>query len=116
MTHQQTVRRLIFSGIVTVAVLSVCPACRAQQSQVAASSPGELTVDRIFRAPSLSGHLNPGLTWTPDGKRLSYVQTVGAGKDARRELWVVDATTGQASVLVSSDKWDAALINPAAAN
>jgi len=50
MTRQQTVRRLIFSGIVTVAVLSVCPANRAQQSQTAASSPGELTVDRIFRA------------------------------------------------------------------
>jgi dipeptidyl-peptidase-4 len=116
MTRQQTVRRLIFSGIVTVAVLSVCPANRAQQSQTAASSPGELTVDRIFRAPSLSGHLNPGLTWMPDGKRLSYVETVGTGKDARRELWVEDAATGQRSVLVPADKWDAALTNPAAAN
>ena len=116
MTRQQTVRRLIFSVIVTVSVLSVCPANRAQQSQTAASSPGELTVDRIFRAPSLSGHLNPGLTWMPDGKRLSYVETVGTGKDARRELWVVDAATGQRSVLVPADKWDAALTNPSAAN
>src|SRR5258707_1151898 len=116
MTHQQTVRRLIFSGIVTVAVLSVCPANRAHQSQTAASSPGELTVDRIFRAPSLSGHLNPGLTWMPDGKRLSYIETVGTGKDARRELWAEDAATGQRSVPVHADKWDPALTNPAAAN
>jgi dipeptidyl-peptidase-4 len=115
MIRQQTVRSLIFSGLVVFALLSVGPANYGQASQTTASSPGELTVDRIFRAPSLSGRLNPGLTWMPDGKRLSYVETIGAGKDARRELWVVDPVTGQRSVLVPADKWDAALANPAAA-
>ncbi len=116
MIRQQTVRALIFSGIIGIAVFSTGPANFAQQSQTASPNPGELTVDRIFSAPSLSGHLNPGLTWAPDGKRLSYVETIGAGKNARRELWVVDASTGQRSVLVSADKWDAALTNPAAVN
>jgi dipeptidyl-peptidase-4 len=116
MIRQQTVRTLVFSGIAALVTLSAGPANHAQQSPIAASNPGELTVDRIFRSPSLSGHLNPGLAWAPDGKRLSYVQTTGAGKDTRRELWVVDAATGQRSVLVSSDKWDAALTNPASAN
>jgi dipeptidyl-peptidase 4 len=115
MIRQQTVRILIFTCIAAFAVVTEIPAGHAQQPP-ASSNPGELTVDRIFRAPSLSGHLNPGLTWTPDGKRLSYVQTTGAGKDARRELWVVDAATGQRSVLVPAHKWDAALTNPAAAN
>src|SRR6266850_3056837 len=116
MIRQQTVCRLVFSALVGYGLLSVGPASHSQQSQAVASNPGELTVDRIFRAPSLSGHLNAGLTWMPDGKRLSYVETVGAGKDARRELWVVDAATGQRSVLVPADKWDAALTNPSAAN
>jgi dipeptidyl-peptidase-4 len=116
MIRQQTVRSLMFSVIVAVAFLSVCPVNRAQQSSTAASNSGELTVERIFRAPSLSGHLNPGLTWTPDGKRLSYVEIIGTGKDARRELWLVDPATGQRSVLVPADQWDAALTNPAAAN
>jgi len=116
MIRQQTVRALIFSGVIAVAVLSTGLASYAQPSQTAASNPGELTVDRIFRAPSLSGHLNTGLAWTPDGNRLSYVETIGTGKDARRELWVVDAATGQRSVLVPADKWDAALTNPTAAN
>ena len=116
MTRQQTVRSLMFSGIVAVAVLFGAGATYAQQSAPAPTKPGELTVDRIFSAPSLSGHLNSGLTWTPDGKRLSYVETAGTGKDARRELWVVDPATGQRSVLVPGDKWDAALTNPAAAN
>jgi len=115
MIRPQTVRSLIFSGIAALANLSGAHTNYAQQLQTA-SNPGELTVERIFRAPSLSGRLNPGLTWTPDGKRLSYVQTTGVGKDARRELWVVDAATGQRSVLVPADKWDAALTNPAAAN
>jgi dipeptidyl-peptidase 4 len=115
MIRQQTVRILIFSGIAAIVALSAARTNYAQQSQTTAN-PGQLAVDRIFRVPSLSGHLNPGLTWTPDGKRLSYVQMTGAGKDARRELWVVDAATGQRSVLVPADKWDAALTNPAAAN
>jgi dipeptidyl-peptidase-4 len=116
MIRHQTVRILMFSGIAALVALFAGPANHAQQSQTTSSGPGELTVDRIFRAPSLSGHLNPGLTWTPDGKRLSYVNITGAGKDARRELWIVDAVTGQRSVLVPADKWDAALTNPAAAN
>jgi dipeptidyl-peptidase-4 len=116
MILQPTARRLIFSGIAAVVILCSSPAAPAQQSKTAAANPGELTVERIFRAPSLTGHLNPGLTWTPDGKRLSYVETIGTGKDARRELWVVDPATGQRSVLVPADKWDAALTNPAASN
>src|SRR6266850_1255889 len=100
MIRQQTVCRLVFSALVGYGLLSVGPASHSQQSQAVASNPGELTVDRIFRAPSLSGHLNAGLTWMPDGKRPSYVETVGTGKDARRELWVVDPATGQRSVLV----------------
>jgi len=116
MIRQQTVRSLIFTGIAALVALSAGPANYAQQSQTAAANPGELTVDRIFSPPSLAGHLNPGLTWTPDGKRLSYVQITGAGNGARRELWVVDAASGQSSVIVPADKWDAALTNPAAAN
>jgi len=115
MIRQQTVRILVFSGLVAIVGLTATATGYAQQSPAAANS-GELTVDRIFRAPSLSGHLNPGLTWTPDGKRLSYVETIGTGKVARRELWVVDPATGQRSVLVPADKWDAALTNAAAAN
>src|SRR6516165_2728305 len=79
------------------------------------SHAGELTVQRIFASPSLSGHLNPGLAWAPDGKRLSYVNTSGSGKDAKHELWVVDAATGQRSLLITSGQWEKALSSPAAA-
>ena len=51
-----------------------------------------LTVERIYSQPSLSGRLTRGLVWTPDGKGLSYFETSGSGKEARTELWVMDAT------------------------
>src|SRR5260221_2506297 len=114
MTCQPTVRTLMLCTFLLTATLVAARCCHAQQPQTTPNS-SELTVDRIFRAPSLSGHLNAGLTWTPDGKRLSYVETIGTGKDARRELWVVDPATGQRSAFVPADKWDAALTNPAAA-
>ena len=110
------IRATFLVYVFLIGVLSAHTATPAAQQGTADDPSGDLTVDRIFRAPSLSGHLNPGLTWTPDGKRLSYVETIGTGKDARRELWVADPATGQRSILVPSDKWDAALTNPAAAN
>jgi dipeptidyl-peptidase-4 len=110
------IRATFLVSTLLIGVSSAQTVTPAAQQGTADSPSGELTVERIFRAPSLSGHLNPGLAWTPDGKRLSYVETIGTGKDARRELWVVDPATGQRSVLVPADKWDAALTNPAAAN
>ena len=84
----------------------------AQAPPVPAPVPGELTLARIFGSPSLGGHLNAGLAWAPDGKRLTYVETTTADKTTRQALWVVDAATGQRSVLVDGEKWDAAFTNP----
>lgn len=59
----------------------------------------QLTVERIYSAPSLSGSLTPGIEWAPDGKRISYLD---AGADGP-EMATMDAATGQRSVLVKSD-------------
>lgn len=63
------------------------------QSQAAAQRK-QLTVDRIFGAPSLGGELTEGIEWTPDGKRISYLD-----KD---EIWTIDAATGERKLLVSA--------------
>jgi dipeptidyl-peptidase 4 len=96
----------------TITLLLACLSTFGQQPAPAAHLE-ELTVDRIFSAPSLLGHLNPGLAWAPDSKRLTYVETTGTGKTTRHALWVVDAATGQRSVLVSGEQWETALTNPA---
>jgi len=82
------------------------PFSTAQQPRSAGKA---LTVERIYSQPSLSGRLTRGLAWTPDGKGLSYFETKGSGKDAKTELWVIDAASGERRILVETDKLEAIL-------
>jgi dipeptidyl-peptidase 4 len=86
----------------------------AHQAPAPAAKPGELTVDRIYGQPSLGGRLTRGIAWCPDGKRLSYLDAKGVGRDAKTELWSIDAATGERSLLISSDKLES--IFPAVAS
>ncbi len=76
-----------------VAILAALP-LSAQRKQ--------LTVERIYGQPSLSGS-NLSLQWSPDGKRLSYQQR-GAARGTAADIWVIDAASGQRSVLVEGAK------------
>jgi dipeptidyl-peptidase-4 len=55
-----------------------------------------LTVEAIYAHGPLIGHPPEGLTWSPDGKHLTYMKDGG--------LADVDSATGKAEVLVSRDK------------
>jgi dipeptidyl-peptidase-4 len=82
------------------------PSSVAQQTAL----PGKaLTVERIYSQPSLSGRLTRGLAWTPDGKQLSYFETKGSGKEAKTELWAMDAATGERKLLVAADRLESIL-------
>lgn len=86
-----------------VALLAVsCAGADAQAGK-------ELTVERIYSQPSLSGRLYTGLAWSPDGKTLTYLETKGRGKEARKELWSVSAATGERKLLLSAEKLEAVL-------
>ena len=100
MNSRFTPDRRLLVVLLAVVGFSVVPRSLAQQTP-APANPGELTVERIFATPSLSGKLHTGLAWAPDGKRLSYVETSGSGKTAKQELWITDPATGQRSVLIS---------------
>jgi dipeptidyl-peptidase-4 len=78
-------------------------------AQQAAAAGKALTVERIYSQPSLSGRLTRGLAWTPDGKQLSYFETIGSGKEAKTELWGMDAASGERRLLVASDKLESIL-------
>jgi dipeptidyl-peptidase 4 len=58
-----------------------------------------LTVERIYSAPSLSGYLAEGVEWSPDGKRISFLDRRSSGV----EMWTVDLATGQRRILVPRD-------------
>src|SRR2546428_8830465 len=88
--------------------LLLCVAGSPAQAQNA-SAGKTLTVERIYSQPSLSGQLTRGLAWTPDGKEISYFETKGKGKEAKTELWVMDAVTGERRVLVATEKLESVL-------
>src|ERR1700745_700257 len=88
------------TSFVALVVFIVAGPLRAQSS----SSPAkELTVQRIYSAPSLSGHLTDGIEWTPDSKRISYIVRQGSGPDAPAELWTMDGASGERKMLVGTD-------------
>jgi dipeptidyl-peptidase 4 len=58
-----------------------------------------LTVERIYGAPSLSGALVPGIEWSPDSKRISYLERNGASV----EMWTMDAAKGERKILVNAN-------------
>ncbi|HWZ96715.1 MAG TPA: DPP IV N-terminal domain-containing protein [Candidatus Dormibacteraeota bacterium] len=95
-------RKFVCAG----AILAVTASLSWAQST---TSLKQLTVERIYSQPSLSGRLYSGLAWTPDGKWLTYLETKGRGKDARKELWSISATTGERKLLVSAEKLESAL-------
>src|SRR6266849_1510361 len=97
-----------FSVFVATLLISAffVPFSEAQQPTSAGKA---LTVERIYSQPGLSGRLTRGLAWTPDGKGLSYFETKGSGKDAKTELWVMDAASGAQRPLVEADKLESIL-------
>ena len=66
----------------------------------------ELTVERIFSAPSLSGQITSGIEWTPDGRRISFL---GLSKGGGIELWTMDASTGDRRLLVNAQTLEATM-------
>jgi len=112
MQFRPAVRGMVLIALAICAAIQPSPG-RAQQAAVSAAESRQLTVDRIYSQPSLSGHLTRGIAWSPDGKRLTYLETKGSSKDAKTELWVLDPSSGERSLLISSDKLDTILPPPA---
>ena len=98
MRHSNIAQKFFILAFLAAGAIPVAPA-RAQSNTGAGK---KLTVERMFSAPSLSGSLVHGIEWSPDGKRVSYFQRTGTGRDAATDLWVMDASSGQKSVLVSA--------------
>ena len=92
-----------------VLVVLGLPSALVAQQPAPPSSGKQHTVERIYSQPSLNGRPTRGLIWTPDGKQLSYFEPKGAGREAKTELWVMDAATAERKLLVAAEKLEAIL-------
>jgi dipeptidyl-peptidase-4 len=70
------------------------------QSSAAGSGPSKpLTIESIFSEGGLSGRPPEAVQWSPDGKKLAFIERDEAGEHG--ELRYLDAATGEKKVLVS---------------
>src|SRR5690349_11658554 len=86
---------VVFAG--ALLALSAVPRTGARQGG-AGGGQNQLTVERIYSPPSLSGRPLRDTMWSPDGKLLTYLDENADGP----EIWAVDAATGQRRVLVDA--------------
>ena len=61
----------------------------------------ELTLERLFASPSLSGPTPRLLKLSPDGRLATLLRNRADDRD-RYDLWAVDTATGEARMLVDS--------------
>ena len=85
---------------------SIFPAAAPAQTEPPAKP---LTVEAIYGEPGLSGRLAGGIAWTHDSKQIAFLETTGSGKDAKRDLWMMDAVTGARKVLITAEKLESIL-------
>jgi dipeptidyl-peptidase-4 len=83
------------SGRFIAPALVACAVATAPQA-------AELTIDRLFDAPALAGPAIVGLKISPDGSRVTYLQSKPEDKD-RLDLWEYDIREHRARLLVDSN-------------
>jgi dipeptidyl-peptidase 4 len=96
--------------VMAILLLVLCGGyVRADAKSSKQSDPGqadqtrELTIERIYGEPSLSGSPTTGIEWSPDSKRISYLVRDPQCSNTGTELWTMDAATGERKVLVNSE-------------
>jgi dipeptidyl-peptidase-4 len=88
------------SGRYLAPALVACAAATAAATATGAQA-AELTIDRLFDAPALSGPAITGLQISPDSSRVTYLQGKPEDKD-RLDLWEYNLHDQTARILVDS--------------
>ena len=94
---------LCIGVILAVGVVLGAPCAVAQTSASPSSAKKQLTLERLFSGPYLGGDTTEGIEWTPDGKRISYLERKATGAEPALELWTMDRATGERKVLVNAE-------------
>jgi dipeptidyl-peptidase 4 len=109
--RRSTFFRLALSGLLACALLMLASPITLDIAAApqAGGAQNQLTVQRIYSAPSLTGRTLRDTLWSPDGKLLTYLDESAAGP----EIWAVDAATAQKHVLVDAQHLRDVLLPPA---
>jgi dipeptidyl-peptidase 4 len=84
-------------------VLASISGTSAQSPSTASPQSGEsLTIEAIFADGGLLGRAPEEIKWSPDGRKVSFVQRDDSGEHGA--LYYVDSATGKTELLVASEK------------
>jgi len=92
---------LALATVSTAAMAADGPQAGTRPQRPAAA--GDLTLDRVFGSPDLSGSQPRALRLSPDGTLLTSLRP-RADERERLDLWALDTRTGQERMLVDSKK------------
>jgi dipeptidyl-peptidase-4 len=95
--------RSVYASFLVVALAALAAFPRPLTAQ-AAPAQAQLTVEKIWGEPGLNGRLARALEWSPEGKQVAYLLTTDFGRDAKTEVWAMDAGSSERHVLVSVDQ------------
>lgn len=84
-----------------LAACSQAPQAQTAPTQSEANVSGSLPLERLYQSPSLSGASPRALSFSPDGKLVTFLKP-RVDDAARLDLWAFDVATGEASMLVDS--------------
>jgi dipeptidyl-peptidase-4 len=84
---------------VIIFLFFLCGLVRAQAKPPASQ---QLTIENIFAEGGLTGRAPETVKWSPDGKKVSFVQRDDSGEQGA--LWYVDVATGKKAILVAQEK------------
>ena len=85
----------------TVSCFFLFASLATAQAQPAAGNQ-QLTIEKIFAEGGVTGRSPSNIEWSPDGKKVSFVQRDASGEHGA--LWYVDAATGKKAILVTEEK------------
>jgi dipeptidyl-peptidase 4 len=109
--QRSKLRRALVLGFVGCCAFLLFAHSSSEARPQAQAPAQQLTVERIYGAPSLGGEIIRDTEWSPDGKSLAYL-----GRDAdngEQEIIAVDAASGRKRVLVEGQQLRQVLLPPA---
>ena len=90
-----------FASVFAVALLAIVPLSGGGGQVTAAVQSTQLSIERVFASPSLSGPVPRGVKLSPDGRWLTVLRNRPDDRE-RYDLWGYDRTTKQWRMLVDS--------------
>lgn len=91
----------IAAAVFATAALVSAAAPVPPRPQAPSPKPHSLTVRQIFTRPGLTGYAPASIEWSPNGRRLSFL--LRSAGHPLANLYVVNAATGQKTLLVSGE-------------